>query len=219
MSNVLYEPLPDCWEKDGRSYIVNTSFRIGIQLSLLFDDNEITERERQYYLLALLFGNEDGSIREFPQDPDEFMECLDWFIGGWYHDNQTEQTKHNEKVMDYYVDQGRIYADFRHIYSINLNEVDMHWWEFQWLLWNMPDEESSFLSVIKIRTQKPRRKAGKEELEAIRRGKTMYGLKTKRKEKLTREQEKAIDEYDKMMSEYRNKRTKEKEALAQFRKE
>ena len=62
MSNVLYEPLPFVWEKNGIEYVVNTSFRIGIQLSLLFEDDEVTERERQYYMIVLLFGNDDGSF-------------------------------------------------------------------------------------------------------------------------------------------------------------
>lgn len=49
MSNVLYEPLPFVWEKNGIEYVVNTSFRIGIQLSLLFEDDEVTERKTVLY--------------------------------------------------------------------------------------------------------------------------------------------------------------------------
>ena len=74
-------------------------------------------------------------------------------MSGWHHDNPSPQKEHNEKVMDYFIDQGRIYADFRHVYGVNLNEADMHWWEFQWMLWNMPDGQSSFMNAIRIRTQ------------------------------------------------------------------
>ena len=82
----------------------------------------MTERERQYYMIVLLFGNDDGSIREFPQNPDDFSECLEWFMSGWHHDNPSPQKEHNEKVMDYFIDQGRIYADFRHVYGVNLTK-------------------------------------------------------------------------------------------------
>lgn len=218
MSNVLYEPLPFVWEKNGIEYVVNTSFRIGVQLSLLFEDDEVTERERQYYMIVLLFGNDDGSIREFPQNPDDFSECLEWFMSGWHHDNPSPQKEHNEKVMDYFVDQGRIYADFRHVYGVNLNEADMHWWEFQWMLWNMPDGQSSFMNVIRIRTQKPRRKASKEELDAISRGKSIYGIGKSRTQEYTKEQEKAIDDYDRMMAEIKAKKMDEAKIIEEFRK-
>lgn len=218
MNNVLYNNLPYAWEKNGVEYILNTSFCVGVQLSLLFDDEELTGLERMYYITQLLFANKDGTIREFPQNPDDFEECLQWFMSGWHHDKPNPQQEHNEKVMDYYVDQGRIYADFRQIYGINLNTEDMHWWEFQWMLWNMPDGLSSFLNVVRIRTQKPRAGASLEEIKAIKNAKTIYGLGKEKGQEYTKEQEKAIDDYDQMMAEIKAKMIAENEALKEFRK-
>ena len=101
MSNVLYEQLPYVWDDGFREYIINTSFRIGVQLSLLFEDNEITDREREYYMINLMFGDGKGNIREFPENPDKFSECLAWFMNGWYHDNPNPKKDHDEKVIDY----------------------------------------------------------------------------------------------------------------------
>ena len=218
MNNVLYNRLPYIWEKDGVEYILNTSFCVGVQLSLLFEDKELTGLERMYYMTQLLFGNKDGTIRNFPQNPNDFEECLYWFLSGWHHDNPSPQQEHNEKVMDYYVDQGRIYADFRQIYGINLNTEDMHWWEFQWMLWNMPDSQSSFLTAVKIRTQKPREGASAEEIKAIKNAKASYGLEREKIQEYTKEQEKAIDDYDRMMAEIRARKMAENEALIEFRK-
>lgn len=34
-------------------------------------------------------------------------------------------------------------------YGINLNEADLHWWEFMGMLWNMPERQSSLQSKKK----------------------------------------------------------------------
>lgn len=194
MNNVLYEELPTEWN----GYELNTWFQIGVQLALLFEDDEMSDYEKHAWMIELLFGNIDGTIREYPQDIEELNECISWFMGGWNHDNLLNDSDKEEKLMDYYVDQGRIYADFIGIYGINLNESTMHWWEFQWLLWNMPHERSSFLQTIEIRTKKPRKGSSPEEIKAIQKGKKIYGLKQKEKE-LSQEQVEKIDAYDLFM--------------------
>lgn len=214
MSNVLYEPLPEEWN----GYRINTWFQVGVQLSLLMDDEEMSGRERYISILNLLFGDENGNLYEFPKSEQELFECVAWFLNGWSHDNHTD-TKEKEKIMDFYVDQGRIYADFRQIYGINLNEADMHWWEFCWLLWNMPDKLSSFKQAIQIRTMKPRKGASREEIQAIAEGKAHFALKQKNNPKVySKEEEKAIDEYDRRMEEIRKKKLAEAQALIEFRK-
>lgn len=214
MANILYETLPEEWN----GYRINTWFQVGVQLSILMDDEEMSERERYISILNLLFGDGNGRLSEFPQSEQELLECVTWFLDGWSYDNKTE-TREEEKIMDFYVDQGRIYADFRQIYGINLNEADMHWWEFCWLLWNMPDKLSSFKQAIQIRTMKPRKGASWEERQAIAEGKAHFALKQKKKSKsYSKEEEKAIDEYDRRMEEIKKRKRIEQQALAEFRK-
>lgn len=194
MSNVLYEPLPDTWN----GYKINTDFQIGVQLSLCMEDEELTDYEAMQYAIFLLFSEDDGTLRDFPEEESELQECFEWFLAGWNHDNTSDKQKSSERIMDYFVDQGRIYADFRQIYGINLNNCCLHWWEFQWLLWNMPRKLSSFLQVIDIRTEKPKKSATPEVREAIAAAKKVYAL-SNRKQRFTKEQEEKIDQYDELM--------------------
>ena len=118
----------------------------------------------------------------------------------------------NRRLVDYDIDQWRIYADFRQIYGIDLSLDDMHWWMFNGLLWNMPYKQSSFQQVIEIRRKKITSKMGKEERQAIKEAQEMYALEQPEEKKEYTEDEKAkIDEYDQMMAEIRAKKKAEKE--------
>lgn len=197
MNNVLYEALPTEWN----GYHINTGFHIGVQISLLLEDEAVNERVRTEILLTLLFGNESGEVEECPQTVEEIQECLQWFLTGWNHDNNPAQEE-KVRIMDYNIDQGRIYADFLRFYNIDLEFTEMHWWKFNWLLWNLPNEDSSFMNVIEIRTKKPRKGASPEEKKAIKKAKSVYGLKDKAK-KYSDEELSQIDKFDLMMEELR----------------
>ena len=203
MNNVLYQALPDTWH----GFHINTGFHIGVQIALLMEDETLNERMRVTILMELLFADEDGVIREMPETMEEVEECLNWFMRGWNHDNDVESETH-EKLMDFDVDQGRIYADFLHIYGIDLETTNLHWWKFNWLLWNMPTEQSSFLQVVNFRQEKPSKNASAEEKKAIIKRKQIYGLEAK-KPKYSREDIKAIDEFDAFMAEINKKKEKD----------
>lgn len=203
-NNVLYEPLPD----EYKGYKINTDFQIGVQVNIMFDDEELSDEEKSTYFIYLLFGNDDGTVREFPDSEQELEDLTIWFLNGWHHDKKAPgSVEEKRKLVDYFIDQGRIYADFMHNYGININTAKMHWWEFQWLLWNMPHEHSSFKQVIEIRTKKPRKKASAEEIKAIQEGHAIYDLAV-RKKQFTKEQKDQIDAYDNMMAAAKAKRIK-----------
>ncbi len=210
-NNILYEPLPTEWN----GYQVNTWFQIGIQVQLMIEDDSLSDYEKNESLLWLLFGEEE-ELREHPQN-EELGECISWFLNGWCHDNSPKQ-KEKQKVMDYYIDQYRIYADFRQIYGINLNEADMHWWEFCGLLWNMPYKQSSFLRVIEIRTKKIQKNMSKEEKEATEKAQETYSLEQKETAEYTDEEKSKIDEYDRMMEIARKKAEEKEKIIEQFGK-
>ncbi len=218
MNNVFLDELPTKWN----GYEVNTWFQIGIQIQLLQDDTELSTAEKSELMLQLLFCDEDGSIREFPRTNEELQECITWFMSGWHHDNIVK-IDNQKKVMDFDVDQWRIYADFLQIYHIDLNTVDMHWWMFCGLLWNMPREQSSFMQVLEIRQKKPHKNASAEERKAIELGHKIYDLKKPEVHKeYSTEEKKAIDDYDRWMEEQKKKEQQKKEieseALKEFNK-
>ena len=217
MNNILLDDLPHEWN----GYIVNTWFQIGVQLSLLQEDKDISDMERAEIMIRLLFENADGSIREFPQSMEELEQCIKWFMNGWYLDNVVEPEKKELRMMDYDIDQWRIYADFLQIYHIDLSVSDMHWWMFQGLLWNMPMEQSSFMQCLEIRQKKPRKGATAAEKKAIEMGHKRFDLKPKRKlvKAYTTEEEKKIDAYDEMMAKAKQKKAAGIEALVEFKKQ
>lgn len=203
MFNIFIQDFPTEWN----GYEINTGFHIGVQIALLMEDDLVPDNLKMAILIELLFGNEDGTTRDFPQGPEELAECWKWFINGWSYDNEVEGDNQNLRLMDYNVDQGRIYADFLQIYGIDLETTEMHWWRFQWLLWNMPPRQSSFLQVIDIRKREPSKNASLEEKKIIERGKAVYGLQQKKK-KLTSEEEKKIDEVDALREEMKKNKQK-----------
>lgn len=206
MINVMLDPLPTQWN----GFEINTSFRIGIQIFILEYDKELSDYEKSIHIVDLMF---DGRSHPYGE---ELQECITWFLNGWFHD-KPGSSKDNRRLVDYDIDQWRIYADFRKIYGIDLSLDEMHWWTFNGLLWNMPYKQSAFMEVINIRKKKIEDKMSAKEKEAIAEAQKVYGLDQPETE-YTEDEKSKIDDYDRMMEEIRKKKATEKEALKQFRK-
>ena len=201
MINVMLDPLPTEWN----GYEINTSFRIGLQIMLLQYDKELSDYERNLFIINLMFDDRPHPYGE------ELQECITWFLNGWFHD-KPGSSKDNRRLVDYDIDQWRIYADFRKIYGIDLSLDEMHWWTFNGLLWNMPYKQSSFMEVIDIRRKKIEARMSAKEKEAIAEAQEIYGLEQpEEKKQYTNEEKAKIDEYDRMMEEIRAKKKAEKE--------
>lgn len=208
--NILYEPLPQEWN----GYRINWWFQVGIQIYLVSEDNELADHEKTEIILDLLFEEEK------PSSSEEVEECMKWFLNGWNHDRAPRE-KEKKKLLDYKKDQWRIYADFRQIYGINLNEAsDLHWWEFMGMLWNMPAKQSSFLQVIEIRRKKIKSKMGKEERAAISNAQYIYGLDDKREQKreYSKEEVLKIDAVDEIRMRMKANKKRTDEALSIFKR-
>lgn len=206
MINVMLDSLPTQWN----GFEINTSFRIGIQIFILEYDKELSDYEKSIHIVDLMF---DGRSHPYGE---ELQECITWFLNGWFHD-KPGSSKDNRRLVDYDIDQWRIYADFRKIYGIDLSLDEMHWWTFNGLLWNMPYKQSAFMEVINIRKKKIEDKMSAKEKEAIADAQKLYGLDQPETE-YTEDEKSKIDDYDRMMEEIRKKKATEKEALKQFRK-
>lgn len=208
--NILYEPLPQEWN----GYPINWWFQVGIQIYLVSEDNELADHEKTEIILDLLFEEEK------PSSSEEVEECMKWFLNGWNHDRSPRE-KEKKKLLDYKKDQWRIYADFRQIYGINLNEAsDLHWWEFMGMLWNMPAKQSSFLQVIEIRRKKIKSKMGKEERAAIKEAQYIYGLDDRKEQKreYSKEEAQIIDAVDEIRMRMKANKKRTNEAIDVFRR-
>lgn len=201
MNNVLIDDLPEEWH----GYKVNTDFTIGIQMLQVKYDRDLTDYEKSDVFVWLMFADEDENGKEYLRDHPQGVElskCVEWFLSGWFHDNPSEDGD-KARVVDYDVDQWRIYADFRQIYGIDLAAgQSMHWWMFCGLLWNMPYKLSSFLQVVGKRQEKPTKGSTPEYREALKKAQKMYALdQLVQKKEYTKEETERIDDYDRMMAE------------------
>lgn len=168
-NNVLLDPLPEDWVNErGAAYPLNTDFRIGIQMCMIQDDVELNDMEKTRLMQELLF------VGRMPENADDMGECIRFFLNGWFHDRRSERAE-RRRLMDFDVDQWRIYSAFLKQYGINLNSVAyMHFWEFMGLLSCL--DECSYTRVIDIRQKKISQKMDKEQRRALQEAKTVYEL-------------------------------------------
>jgi len=188
MFNVLLDDLPEEWH----GYPIDSDYQTGILMSQCLADSELNDTERIYTAINLLFPDESSR-----PDVAEAMEGVSWFLNEFNHDNY-DKTEHTEKVMDFDVDQWRIYAAFRNQYGIDLSREKLHWFVFMGLLGNL--EECSFGRVMDIRTEKITSKMSPEEKKAYKEAKKIYALVEE--EELTAEdraiEESALEEFNRL---------------------
>lgn len=183
MFNIMLDEYPTEW----KGYELNTDFRIGIQIMMASADKELSDYEKTQVCMMLLFKD------TYPTDSKEVSECFDWFMNAWCHDNHKSESK--TQIMDFDIDQGRIYSAFLSQYNIDLNVDDMHFWKFMWLLSSL--EECAFTRVIDIRAKEIKPKMSKEEKDLYVKMKKVYSLN--QKEELSEEdklrEKEAVEEF------------------------
>lgn len=163
MYNVMLDPLPREWN----GYIIDSDFRTGIQIHQVLEDGSLSKSEKFLHASRLLFPGVAPS-------PDEQMEAIGWYMSDWNHDRH-KKAKETAKVLDYDIDQWRIYSAFLTQYGINLNTVEfLHFWEFMGLLTTL--DECAFTRVIDIRLKKKNKSTSKEEAKALEEAKAIYAL-------------------------------------------
>lgn len=182
MFNIMLDKLPE----EYKGYPINSDFRIGIQVFQLLNDNEFSDSEKFYKAYDLLFLDEDKETGESVPFKDEngediplpdiqtAQEGMQWFLWGWYTDNNVESKKETKKDMDYDIDQWRIFSAFLTQFEINLNEVSMHFWAFMGLLSTL--EECAFTRVMDIRTKKIDPKISPSDKRELKEVKERYAL-------------------------------------------
>lgn len=190
MWNILLDPLPEEWH----GYPIDSDFQTGIQISQCLIDEDLSETEQFCTAVNLLFPDEN-------QRPgnDEAAEGLIWFLTEFYHDNKSGK-KSDVKVMDFDIDQWRIYAAFLNQYHIDLNTEQMHWFTFMGLLSNL--DECAFTNVMNIRQKEITSKMSPEERKVIKQAKRVFAIRPpkEKEEHLSAEEEQAVDEFRKLIN-------------------
>lgn len=175
MFNVILDRLPDNY----KGYLIRTDFRIGMQIISCLKDEELTQEERYYISLNLLYGN------SVPQDTKLAFKGLMWFLNLGEEDDEIIKSNSKQKdVMDFEIDSSRIYSGFMSVLGIDLSKEKMHWFKFRYLLLELIKCHLS--NVIEIRTQDTKDMSPKQKTE-LNRLKKLYSIN--KKEELERQKE------------------------------
>lgn len=190
MFNVMLDPLPSDWN----GYQIDSDFRSGIQICMVLEDQSLSDMEKLAASAELLFPLIQPEIQDI-------QEAVEWFLSGWNLDNIQKSNKSNDtvRILDFNIDQWRIYSAFKHQYGIDLNTAEIHYWQFMGLLTTL--EECAFTRVIDIRQKKIKNKMSKEEKEATLKAKKIYSLGDQKENLSEEEKEKkqeAMEVFEKM---------------------
>ena len=180
MFNVLLDPLPEEWN----GYAIDTDFQTGIMISQCLADESLSDTERFYAAARLLF------LKNCPGN-EEIAEAIKWYMTEYSHDN-TKPEKSELVILDWNIDQWRIYVAFRQQYGRDLNVDRIHWFTFMGLLSNL--QECAFTRVMDVRQKKITAKMSNEEKAALRKAKMVFEIKQP-KEAMSPEEKRQVDEF------------------------
>lgn len=172
-----FNPLLDKFPTEYNGIKMNTDFRVGILLSLLFNSGKFSDEEKKLQALSLLYGD---NFAESGVDIIDLWKGVEWFISVGYNkcintvDNKTNdkdddedddeslkdkdgndlifttEYKEDDGIIDFEFDASRIYTAFLRTYGVDLTEVKMHFFKFMFMLSDL-DSDCSESKVIDIR--------------------------------------------------------------------
>lgn len=111
---------PKFAEIEGRKYPINTDYRIALRCFEVVEDEGISDIERAYAIIYLLF----GFISEKNQE--DFLKAAKMYLQCGEPDEQCA----SERDMDLNLDFKYIIPSFRSDYGIDITGENMHFWRF-----------------------------------------------------------------------------------------
>lgn len=154
--NILLDRLPDNF----KGWLIRTDYRIGIQISICLQDEDLTQEERITESVYLLFGNGIPPV-------ETALAGLMWFLscGQPKRDDISPSAAPQRFWFDF--DHARICASIRKTYGIELHRMNLHWFEFMSML-DCLDEDSSLSNAIQLRGTNTAKMKGKQKQQVER---------------------------------------------------
>ena len=177
-----------------KKYKINTDFRVAIECQEIALDDSIGDFERALAIIYKLFGDDglddSNNYEKLLELAQKYLSC------GKEVDNKTSE----EPDMDFIQDMPYIKASFRSDYNINLDDEEMHWWEFYDLINGLSNSEMGNCCVLNrirnLRTFDTKDIKDQKELAKINEAKKQVALKKREvKKELTYEQKRNIDNF------------------------
>lgn len=185
--NVLVDKLPTSIEIDGKTYEINSDFRICLRIILMFEDPELVMPEKQILMLRLLYKEIPSNIDQASRMAIRFLNCGEIL---------TEGTISENRLYSFEKDSKYIYSGIKQSHNIDLEQIEyMHWWKFALLFLDLR-EDCFFNKIIYLRSQKAKGKLTKEEKELYYSMKDIVDLP----EKFQEDEEVVINEFMKKLN-------------------
>ena len=140
----LTEPLKKCVTVSGKSYAVNTDFKVWLEIQRLVTEDE---GDLEKVTKAIILCYKGGVL------PPSFFEAAGamWdFLAGDEPNKKGEAGRKTKKIFDFTQDAELIYSSFLYDYGIDLESTPMHWHKFLALFKNL-SAESPFMRVARLR--------------------------------------------------------------------
>lgn len=156
--NILTDKPPQYVDIEGKQYKINFDFRVCLKTIMAFEDNTLTPQEKQIILLSNLYPapppHTEYAIREAMR-----------FLNGGKIDEDDEDT--HLRLYSFSKDANFIFAAFKQTHGIDLQESNLHWWNFLALFMDL-GQDTTFCQLVSLRKRFKTGKATKEERAAAR---------------------------------------------------
>lgn len=183
---------PEYVQVGDKKYKINTSYKTAIQCNAIAEDDNINDIERALAIIYKLFGEE---ALEDVENREMLLEKAKKYLSCGV--DNVEQSN-EPRDMDFIEDMPYIKASFMSDYHIDLNKIDMHFWEFYELINGLSNSEMGNCCVLnRVRNLRNFNLAeikDSKEREKIRKAKNSVALK-RNKKKATKEQEQSAREF------------------------
>ena len=155
--NILLDDLPEAIEVNGVEYAVNSDFRTGLACILDMESSELTDEEKCILLLRRIYGE------TIPEDGETAIKLAVKFLDGGKEPPEEENPfADNTRLYSFEKDSALIYAAFQQTHGIDLQKVDLHWWQFLALFQDL-GADTAFCNMINLRRRVNSGEATKEE--------------------------------------------------------
>lgn len=176
---------------NNKKYKINTSYKIALKCNEIAEDENISDIERALAIIYVLFGEEALNDKEnrnlLLEKAKKYLLC------------GQEPSKDGNRDMDFKQDFPYIKASFMSDYHIDLNEKDMHYWEFYELLNGLSNSDIGNCCILNrvrnLRNFNLSEIKDVKEREKIRKAKESVALKKKKKVYQTNEQKESAKDF------------------------
>ena len=139
----MYTRPPETLEICGKSYRINTDFRVWL------DFQKRTEGKTDAEIVAVV--QDFLKSMGLPVNDESFKAALSFYSGGKSGKSGANAGKSAVKSVDFEKDEALIFAAFMAQYRVNLRTDILHWWDFLAMFSGLSDEHV-IVKIIGIRT-------------------------------------------------------------------